>query len=261
MRGTPPPSPRPLRPVRPPGGPDALRWTREHAGTSAVRYYPFLGRRGCGAVANQSGGTLSLDGNPVPLSAPDLIGPWSVVNWADHIPSHRGKTIFHHVRLEVDLAGCRPLKTSALEHLLGLFREEEIAEALDLYSFVSATLSALARDGLGWVESWSLVPGGLLPSDPGRETPAGEALGKALHQLKRVDPKALKKAVGFHARLTGSPGLSAEVTLYQLHRARRPALTLDLWGTIPRSKLQEVLSTLREHLPSERVELTRSSRD
>lgn len=205
------------------------------------------------------GGSLSLDGHPIPLSAPDLVGPWSVNTWAAGIPSHRHKKVFHHVHLEVDLRGSHPLAADTRERLLRILGEEQVTESLGLFAFASSALSALAASGLRVVTSWSLVPGGLLPVPSRGDLRGGEAIGKALRELRQVDPGILRSAVGFHARLGGISGLVADVTLYQVHRARRHSLSLDLWGTIPRANLESLLSHLRERLPVRKAELTRYS--
>lgn len=207
----------------------------------------------------EGSGSLSLDGHPIPLSAPDLVGPWSVVNWSAGIPSHRHRLVFHHAHLEVDLKGRIPVDTGVGKRLLRLVGEEWVSESLGLYVLVSSVLSAVSRSGLRFVESWSLVPGGLLPVPEGGIPPGGEAVGHALKELRKVDPEALQQATGFHARLGGAPGFVADITLYRVHRARRHALTLDLWGTIPRANLESMLTDLRASLPVSQAKLTRYS--
>ena len=208
-------------------------------------------------------GLLSIDGNRVPLSAPDLVGPWSVENWADHIPSHRNKVFFHHVHLEIQLKGGRvePGGVPGLAKVLSVLKEQKVVESSDLASLAVSVLLALEKEKLRLVGSWSLVPGGMFHHGSKPMESGTFDVRQLVRELERQNGRLLAGAVGFHTHLTGGKNMVAEVTLFRVHRARHPALSLDLWGTIPRERLQSIFSTLRTHLPVARARLTRYSTD
>ena len=208
-------------------------------------------------------GLLISDGKGVPLSAPDLVGPWSVENWAELIPAHRHKRTFHHVHLEVRLKGGKvdPGTIPGWTKVLSAMKEQKVIESSDLASLAVSVLLALEKEQLRLVGSWSLVPGGLFHQGSRGMKEGSFDVRRLVQELERQNGKILTEAVGFHTTLTGGNGWMAEVTLFRVHRARKPALSLDLWGTISRERLQSVLSSLRTHLPVAKALLTRYSVD
>ncbi len=186
----------------------------------------------------------------VPLSAPDLVGPVSILNWPIRsTPSARRgpPRPFAHVRF-----GCRLSTVTAdvsdpglLAHLARAFGEETVAAAGRFGRLVAATLHAFASQGYRRVDHWETVPGGWLPLGSGDAEPLAE-LARALESTR---PATVGRASRFSARLSSDRGDRAELTIRRRQRAGAPALVVDVYGTIFPRDLHALIGALQARLP------------
>src|SRR5208282_578565 len=176
---------------------------------------------------------MSSPGEP-PLSAPDLIGPVSILNQPVSGPRsarRRHNRPFAHVHLEVDLmAGTvTPTAVPVLQRLEALLGMRKIVEAADLVRLAGRTLHAFSARGFRRVDHWEVSPGGWLPlPEPSTRRSREELVGHLLKILESDAASSVASARTFSVRLSDFHGNHADVIVRRVHRARRPAIELDL---------------------------------
>lgn len=208
-----------------------------------------------------------MTGAPPPWigSAPDVVGPVSLLNWPVVAAGRRPRgpqRPFRHVRLEIDLAP-DPAAPSPnvllrpLEHALG---ELPVRERGSLAELARAVLHGFSAAGYQGVTSWKAGRIGS-PARPDREAASPpRRVGEVLTDLSgRTDP-SLGRARQFSARLRGTGDRRAVVVLRRIHRERRHSLTVDLSGTFQREEVHALVAALHRHLPVRSAVVTRAGR-
>jgi len=198
-----------------------------------------------------------------PISAPDLIGPNSILQpaWSQTGGGKRpSRRPYRHVRLEIDLR--TPDRTSApatpWARLESAFARHRVVESADLVRLTALTLHSFAAQGFRRVDHWEVTPGGWI-EPPGNETgPSGEPVGQLISAVEGESGPTLAKARSFSLRLSRPDGNRADVVVRRAHRASRHSLTLDLWGTWTKRQVDELTGAIAGRLPVRHVELTRS---
>lgn len=199
---------------------------------------------------------------PPPLSAPDLIGTNSILNpiALGGVPGRRkAERPFSHARLEFALVprpGAGP--GSWVDRIEAALRERLVREPDGLVRLVAQVLHALSAKGLRQVDHWELDPSGWLALSERRETGPSEAetVGLLLDALDQLPKGEIGRARGFAARVSGG-GQRADVEVRRVHRERRPALALDLWGRWTRAEVRGVVEAVAARLPVARATLVR----
>jgi hypothetical protein len=201
---------------------------------------------------------------PIPLSAPGLIGPNSILNppWSGP-RSGRGtrNRPFSHAHLEVDLraesaqAGGHPL----WERFGAFLAERKIVESADLVWLTARTLHALASRQFRRVDHWEVAPGGWLPPPEFASVRPenAEPVGQLLSALESGDGSTIARARSFSVRVSDLHGDRADITVRRVHRARRHALSVDLWGTWTKETINELVGALAERLPVTQTTMTK----
>ncbi|MGI0052898.1 MAG: hypothetical protein ACRECR_01375, partial [Thermoplasmata archaeon] len=174
-----------------------------------------------------------------PTSAPDLIGPVSILN-QPVVAGGRGRRKralpLRHVHLEIDLAreARRPTRIPILRQVEQALGECLVEEAEDLLVLSEGVLRGCSAAGFGVVERWSPRPAvtegpkGALPLDPREGTTVHAFLGTMSEAVR----SQLQGARGFTAALRASDGRRLAFVLRRIHRERRHALSLDLSGPL-----------------------------
>lgn len=191
-------------------------------------------------------------GSDNPLLGPTATGPRSARR-------ARGRPL-HHVHLEVDLAPTPPDPhgVGVLERLEEALKERQIVEPGTLLLLTGATLHALSAQGFRRVDHWEVVPGGWLPPPPVRARPGlAETVGHLLDGLQEDPASPIRKARSFRARISNLTGDRVDLTLRWVHRERRHALSLDLWGRWTPGEIDDLEGALAERLPIRRSTTTR----
>jgi hypothetical protein len=214
-------------------------------------------------MSENPNGVFERDRTSPPHSAPDLIGPGSILDWATSAPSQAHARPFLHLHLEIDLAGGQIVDVpfAHLEALRNVLHARHVVESEDLLVLVGQALSGLGAVGLEKVRSWELLPAESIPLPPQGDHLGGEALGSILRELRAESVDALRKATGFHALLRGADGNVAEVTLRRDHSRRVHALSLDLSGSYTRDQLKHLLTALSQRLPVRHAAVTKFATD
>ncbi len=221
----------------------------------------FIG--GSGLMGERSDGVFARDEANPPHSAPGLIGPGNILDWASRVPSKGHRRPFRHLRLEIDLAGGRTVEVPFphLEVLRNVLHARRIVESEDLLTLIGQTLSAMTTIGLRKVHSWELLPSGILPNPPEGDHLGGAAIGTILRTIHEDALEEVRSATGFHAHLRGDDGNAAEIVLNRDHSRKVHALSLDLNGSITREQLRHLLTRLSQHLSIARAEVTKFATD
>ena len=199
---------------------------------------------------------------PAPaLSAPDLIGPTSILSWGPGLaPSRRARRprVFSHVRLEIDLQPERVREPSlpVLRQIEALLREREVVEIGDVLRLTAQLLHALASEGFTRVDHWEASPGGWLPLPEPSHEGRIEPVGHLERALQSEAWRTLATARSFSVRLSGRAPIRADVTVRRVHRERTASLSLELWGTCPTRTVQEIAGSIRARLPVLRSRVT-----
>lgn len=192
--------------------------------------------------------------SPIAASAPDLIGPTSILEWPTSLtPSRRARRArpFAHVRLEVDLTPevVREPAVPVLRQVEAFLREREVVEVGDLLRLTARLLHALASAGFSRVDHWEVEPGGWLPlPEPGHTTLA-EPVGHLLRALQSDAWNRIAGARAFSLRLSGTVPFRADAVVRRVHRERVPSLSLDLRGKVAPTQVQDLVGAMRERLP------------
>ena len=200
------------------------------------------------------------------LSAPDLTGPTSIVEWpVVRTPgrARRRARPFHHVHLEIDLEPdvVRDGGLPIFRQMEALIRERQIVEIGDLLRLVGEALHALASVGFSRVDHWEVEPGGWLPLPEPTHPGIVEPVGHMLRALRDDRWKPLAGARSFAVRLSGRGKFRADLVVRRVHRERSHSVTLDLRGIVRASDVKNVVSALRERLPVLRSQVTEYSYD
>jgi hypothetical protein len=193
---------------------------------------------------------------PVPLSAPDLTGPVSILNWLPASGPSSGPRTYHRLRIQANLRGewIAPPPGPLLAALEKGLRERTVEEPIDLLTLATSALGALQEAGFASVERSEFRP----PSPVAREPPTpgsapATAIAHAIRDL-RATPDAARSGRAFRAVVRGPPDLRAELVLRARRRERSHALQVELTGTIRHDRLRQILAALRGRLPLERTE-------
>ncbi len=200
------------------------------------------------------------------LSAPDLTGPTSIVDWPlVRTPGHtrRRARPFRHVHLEVDLEPdvLRDVGLPVLRQMEALIRERQVVEIGDLLRLVAGALHALASEGFSRVDHWEVEPGGWLPLPEAIHPGIIEPVGHMLRALRDDRWKHLTGARSFAVRLSGKVPFRADLVVRRVHRERSHSLTLDLWGKVKPGDVKDLVAALRTRLPVLRSQVTEYSYD
>ena len=195
------------------------------------------------------------------ISAPDLIGPTSILNWPTAAAGTGRKARarpFAHVHLEIDLAheAFRETELPVLRQVEAWLREREVVETGDLLRLVAGLLSALSSQGFSRVGHWEADPGGWLPLPEESHAQVIEPVGHLLSALKAPQWKEVARARSFAVRLSGARGGRADAVVRRIHRERHHAVSLDLWGVFTREEVHEILSAVRVRIPVLRSKVT-----
>jgi hypothetical protein len=197
------------------------------------------------------------------LAAPGLIGPVSILNQPISGPrsSRRSRNRpYSHVHLEIDLKpeSADPAGVPLLERLAGVLKEREITETGTLILLAAATLHALSSQRFRRVDHWEVTPGGWLPPPTSGAAPDGEEpVGHLIDALESDSGAAVGSARSFSARLSDRSGARVDVIVRRVHRERRHALSLDLWGSWTPAAVKELKGSLSERLPLARSTMTK----
>jgi hypothetical protein len=199
------------------------------------------------------------------VSAPDLTGPTSILNWPV-ASSGKGRKArarpYSHVHLEIDLEpdGAPPSASPIVRKLEALVREREVVESADLLGLAARLLHALSAAGFTRVAAWSFEPDVTLPSPATVRDRTREPVGHLLDALRDSKEPRLATARSFSVTLTEPGPNRVEALLRRVHRERRHSLSLDLRGTIPEAGLKEIVTAVRERLPVRRSAVTAYAR-
>jgi|HubBroStandDraft_4_1064222.scaffolds.fasta_scaffold110642_1 hypothetical protein len=167
---------------------------------------------------------------------------------------------YRHVHLELDLAPrpADPAGEPLLERLEGFLREREVVEAGTLIRLAAATLHGLAARRFRRVDHWEISPGGWLPPPkPGKDPEASEPVGELLEALEGGAWQSVASARSFSARLSDLAGQRVDVTVRRVHRERRHALSLDLWGSWTKATVSDLEGSLGSRLGVVRSTMTK----
>ena len=198
---------------------------------------------------------------PTAISAPDLIGPVSLLNWPLASPSGRRPRRVHRfewVRAEVTLIPGmeRESPLPVVRQLQDLLHEAEIIEEGDLLTLTAALLHACAAVGFRRVDHWELRPGGWLPVRARPHGPQIEPVSEFIGALQQDQWKAVAGARELAGRLSGPAGARLSFTLRRVHRERAPTVTLELSGAFTSVGVERLIAAVRRRLPVLRAAVT-----
>ncbi|HEY6238571.1 MAG TPA: hypothetical protein VIZ68_05240 [Thermoplasmata archaeon] len=172
---------------------------------------------------------------------------------------HRNRP-YSHVHLEVDLAPSLPDPPGEAlrERWARFLAEGKVVERGTLILMAAATLHALASRRFRRVDHWEVSPGGWLPPPRPGEGPGAE--GPVGHLLDALESGAWSSAGGarsFSARLSDLSGGRVDVIVRRVHRGRRHALSLDLWGSWTKETVDDLVGSISKRLPVVRSTMTK----
>ena len=195
---------------------------------------------------------------PIPISAPDLTGPVSILNWPISGPSHRRKgpaLLFRHALLEIHLQSptVEAPKNALLRSLAEAFHSQPVVEAGSFGHRVVAALHGLSARGFRSVVHWETHPPDRIAS-PGE---GEEPISTLLTSLSKDGGPGLAGASTFRAVLADTSGNRADITLRRIHREGRPGIILEMTGSIPPAELHGLVGALVQRLPIKSSHLVR----
>jgi hypothetical protein len=198
-------------------------------------------------------------------SAPDLIGPVSILNWpvaSGPGTRHRRPRPFTHVRLEVDLVPGmeRESRLPILRQIEEALNESEIVEEGDLLRLVAGLLHSVAVAGYRRVDHWEVRPGGWLSFAPTPRGPQVEPVGQLVRALQLDQWKPVAGAKEFAGRLSSTHGIRLAFVLRRVHRARRHSISIELTGVFRKREVDALLDAIRSRMPVMRAELAEFAR-
>lgn len=198
---------------------------------------------------------------PIPLSAPDLIGPISILNEPVSGPrsSRRSRNRpYNHAHFEIDIAGGAALRGDAphLQQVEETLSKARAAGTPDLVLLAIGTLHALAARRFRQIDHWEVAPGGWLPL-PAEKARHGsnEPVGDLLALLGGDGWSPLTKARSFSARLSDQQGHRIDIVVRRAER--RHGVSLDLNGVWTRETIHDLLGSLSQRLPIAQATLTK----
>lgn len=198
------------------------------------------------------------------ISAPDLTGPTSILDWpvaAAGVGRKRRARPFAHVRLEVDLRHEQLEEPGipVLQQFERLLRERSVVEPSDLLRLSAGALHAFSVRGFSRVDHWEVEPGGWLPLPEPTHASLAEPLSHLVRALQSTEWRRVASARGFSVRLSGHPKIRADLVVRRVHRERGHSITMDLTGWISARELRGLVGALRERLPVLRSAVTEFS--
>jgi len=202
---------------------------------------------------------------PSAVSAPDLTGPVSILQWptrATGAGRRRRPRPYSHVHLEVDLAPevVREPGLPVFRQVEALLREREVVEVGDLLRLTAGVLHAFSAVGFRNVDHWEVEPGGWLPLPEASHRKIEEPVGHFLRALASEDWKGLSARRAFAVRVSGLKNLRADFVARRIHRERRHSLSIDLWGTISPTFVKTLVGALHGRLQLLRATVTEFAR-
>lgn len=190
-----------------------------------------------------------------PLSAPDLIGPTSILSWPTGLApsSRKGRRAraFSHVKVEIDLRPelVREPSLPVVRQIEALLRERQVVEVGDVLKLTARLLHALTAAGFTRVDHWEATPGGWLPLPESTHEGRTEPVGHLVRALQSEAWRTLASARSFAVRLSGGSPVRADLTVRRIHRERSPSVSLELWGTLSSSSVHDIVGAIRARLP------------
>jgi len=189
-----------------------------------------------------------------PVSAPDLTGPISFLNWPVARTPGRGRKghrALRHAHLEIDLVpGTEYSSRVPIVHAIEeAFREAEVQELGDLLTLTAGALLGFSAAGYQEVDHWEVRPGGWLSLHHTPRRPHAGSVNAFLEAMRLREWASVRNAREFAARLRGSSGRSLEFVLRRIHRERRHSLTVDLFGSLNERDVRGLVAALGRHLP------------
>ncbi len=188
------------------------------------------------------------------VSAPDLTGPVSILDWplaaAGSRRGHRPRPM-SHVVLEVDLRHERfdAPTVPVLQQFERLFRERSVVEQSDLLRLAAGALHAFSSLGYNHVDHWEVTPGGWLPLPEPTHRTLAEPVGHLLRALSSEAWQPYARAREFAVRLSGPPKSRADLVVRRVHRERGHSISVELRGWITERDLTGLVRALRERVP------------
>ena len=188
------------------------------------------------------------------ISAPDLTGPVSIVDWPVAVAGNRRghrKRPMSHVALEVDLRHERfdAPTIPVLQQFERLFRERSVVEQADLLRLAAGALHAFAARGYNRVDHWELTPGGWLPLPEPTHRTIAEPVGHLLRALSSDAWQPYARGREFAVRLSGPPKSRADLVVRRVHRERGHSISVELRGVVTERDLVGLVRALRERVP------------
>ena len=200
---------------------------------------------------------------PEGLSAPDLTGPVSILNWPISGPRtlrRRRQRPYTHAHLEVDLRGTVDgPSTGVLRRLERALAEREIVDGRNLLSLTGIALHAFSSVGFVRIYHWEAQPGGWLPLPGGAPNATEEPLGVFLKALGNDAWGSVTDARAIAMRLGAKGNLHADVVLRHRHRERRHSITIDLYGLFAEATVRDLVGAIHERLPMRGAKVTKAS--
>ncbi|MHB8351597.1 MAG: hypothetical protein ACYDFT_02745 [Thermoplasmata archaeon] len=201
---------------------------------------------------------------PPALSAPDLIGPISILDQPISGPRSNRRARnrpYSHVHIEIDLSdpSARTDDGSLLERLETLLSERKIVEGSNIVRLAAGTLHALSARRFRWIDHWEIEPGGWLPlpvrgsGAPSSEEPVGHLLVAIESGMWNPAAEALK----FSVRISDRRGNHVDAIVRRVHRQRRHALSLDLRGSWTKATVDALTASLASRLPVAHATVTK----
>lgn len=199
-----------------------------------------------------------------PISAPDLTGPVSILQWPTRTAGtarRRRPRPFSHIHLEVDLAPevVREPGLPVFRQVEALLREREVVEVGDLLRLTAGVLHAFSATGFRHVDHWEVEPGGWLPLPEASHRKIEEPVGHFLRALASDGWKGLSARRAFSVRVSGLKDVRADFVARRIHRERRHSLSVDLWGTISPALVKDLVGALHQRLQVLRATVTEFS--
>ncbi len=198
---------------------------------------------------------------PLALSAPDLIGPISILNEPVSGPraNRRAKRRpYDHAHLDIDVSTDAGLRGDAphLQQVERALSRAQVARTPDLVLLTIGTLHALSARRFRQIDHWEVSPGGWLPL-PAEKSRRGsnEPVGDLLAVLEGDGASPLLKARSFAARLSDQQGHRVDVVVRRTQR--RHAISLDLNGVWTRDAIHDLLGSVAQRVPVARTTLTK----
>ena len=201
---------------------------------------------------------------PVPIaaaSAPDLIGPVSLLNWPVAGPRsvrrHRQRP-YTHVHLEIDLTPTSLAvgASAVVRRIEKMLRERNVEESVDLLKLTGTVLHAFSAVGFVRVYHWEMSPGGWLPRPNGTRAASETPLAQPLRALESPPWKTAARARSVALRLGARGNLHADIVIRRVHRERHHSISLDLNGLFPESTVRDVVGALHQRVPLEQARVT-----